>query len=130
MSSGYEIFVKNNGLIRMNDIKNILGGICFKEADEEFDDIFGKHYWYQIMGTEITVAHASDFEDDRDLELSEYDFLISIKRYSVYYNNPEYDVFCVSMVRFISSELASALRTKVLIVRDCQSEVARFDCSP
>lgn len=129
MSSGYEVFIKNNNMVNIEDINKILRTICYKNADEEFDDAFGEHYWYQIMGTEFTLVHAVDFEDDRDLELSKYDFLISTKKYSAYYNNPEYDVFCASMVSFIGAELASVLKTKVLVVRDLQSEVAKFDYS-
>jgi len=128
MSSGYSIFIRYSGSIE--EINEVLFDICYKKADiEDVDERSGKRYWYQVMGTEFTLASALDFEDDLDLDLTNYNYVIITKMYSRYWQNPEYLVLCESMAKFLGYETAKTLKTKTLVVYELQDEISRYDYS-
>jgi hypothetical protein len=123
MSEVYSIFIKKKALIA--EIKSLLEQTmnCSLEKDVTVDwDL----YKTQLLGLEVSLFEAVDYEDDGELSLSRFSYEVTIeftkKLFTMAYKDEWIKVFSLVLANF----LCDYLNSECLVVRNSQILIKKF----
>jgi len=123
MSESNSVFIKTN--VSISEVKICLEKIINCQL-EKVNDVDWELYSTCLFGLDIALFEATDFEDDRELNLSQFNYLVSIEYLRGTFDI-EYEFDWRRMASIVLGNIISKkLSCECLIVHNMESVVERF----